>query len=350
LKISQNAELQRKFYDYKKSFPLDSLMTFPAFTSVSLDDKVADRFGDYVLFQFTRVRGVRIRALSALPDEAEVLVPPPSVYKIVAVAVFRGNLVVTLERVDCPLTYLAEPTVVAALPPAAPTSAAPAGDDVEEELQGLVSEMLRLKIGVKKACVALARALADEGVVTLEHVQFMQPQDARDIFDRAGFRQFQTDVVMRAFAPASGHSAAPSAGGGAGSSKVLFHAPAAVPSTASQVPLLLPHSHANYLVVTCSRSAGRATFARTKTRTCSAQPAACAIRPATPSLLPGLQLPPLLHLLLFLPRTFSALLPLLPSLLLLQPLCHRFSLQLFLLPAAFEPHTRTPPPPLPHAV
>ena len=324
-------------------------MTFPAFTSVSLDDKVADRFGDYVLFQFTRVRGVRIRALSALPDEAEVLVPPPSVYKIVAVAVFRGNLVVTLERVDCPLTYLAEPTVVAALPPAAPTSAAPAGDDVEEELQGLVSEMLRLKIGVKKACVALARALADEGVVTLEHVQFMQPQDARDIFDRAGFRQFQTDVVMRAFAPASGHSAAPSAGGGAGSSKVLFHAPAAVPSTASQVPLLLPHCHANYVVVTCSRSAGLATFARTKTRTCSALPAACAIRPATPSLLPGLQLPPLLHLLHSLPRTFSALLPLLHSLLLLQPIFHRFSLQLFLLPAAFEPHTCTPPPPLPHA-
>ena len=56
---------------------MGSLMTFPAFTSVSLDDKVANGFGDHVLFQFTRVRGVRIRALSQLPEEAEVLVPPP---------------------------------------------------------------------------------------------------------------------------------------------------------------------------------------------------------------------------------------------------------------------------------
>ena len=81
-------------------------MTLPAFTSVSLDDKVADGFGDHLLFQFTRVRGVRIRSLSAVPKEAEVLVPPPSVHRIVAVAMFHGSLVVTLESVHSPLAYL----------------------------------------------------------------------------------------------------------------------------------------------------------------------------------------------------------------------------------------------------
>ena len=79
LKIALNAELKGKFDTYKTSFVVGSLTTFPAFTSVSLDDKVANGFGDHVLFQFTRVRGVRIRALSQVPEEAEVLVPPPSV-------------------------------------------------------------------------------------------------------------------------------------------------------------------------------------------------------------------------------------------------------------------------------
>jgi hypothetical protein len=68
--------VRRKFDDHKSIFPVGSLLTFAAFTSVSLDDKVADGFGDRVLFNFTRVRGVRIRSLSAEPQEAEVLVPP----------------------------------------------------------------------------------------------------------------------------------------------------------------------------------------------------------------------------------------------------------------------------------
>jgi hypothetical protein len=130
LKIAQNAELRRKFNDHKSGFPVGSLLTFAAFTSVSLDDRVANGFGDHVLFTFTRVRGVRIRALSAEPQEAEVLVPPPSVFRIVAAAMFHGSLVVTLERVDSPLTYLAlPPSPAAPLPPPHPTpspSASPA--------------------------------------------------------------------------------------------------------------------------------------------------------------------------------------------------------------------------------
>jgi hypothetical protein len=83
-----------------------NLVTLPAFTSVTLDDKVASGFGDHLMFTFTRVRGVRIRALSAMPQEAEVLVPPPSVHRILAVAMFHGSLVVTLECAESPLSYL----------------------------------------------------------------------------------------------------------------------------------------------------------------------------------------------------------------------------------------------------
>ena len=102
---------------------MGSLLTFAAFTSVSLDDKVANGFGDHVLFNFTRVRGVRIRALSAVPQEAEVLVPPPSVFRILTVAMFHGSLMVTLERVDSPLTYLplSPPPPPSLLPPPSAT-------------------------------------------------------------------------------------------------------------------------------------------------------------------------------------------------------------------------------------
>ena len=125
LKIAHNAELRQKFNDHKSGFPVGSLLTFAAFTSVSLDDKVANGFGDHVLFNFTRVRGVRIRALSAVPQEAEVLVPPPSVFRIIAAAMFHGSLVITLERVDSPLTYLALPPSLASSPAPAPPAPAP---------------------------------------------------------------------------------------------------------------------------------------------------------------------------------------------------------------------------------
>ena len=55
LKIAHNAELRQKFNDPKTGFPVGSLLTFAAFTSVSLDDKVANGCGDHVLFNFIRL-------------------------------------------------------------------------------------------------------------------------------------------------------------------------------------------------------------------------------------------------------------------------------------------------------
>ncbi len=86
LKLDGNAELKRKYLDHKTEFVVGQLMTFPAFMSVSTDDSVADDFGDYVFFVFVKVRGARIARLSQLPKEAEILVPPPSVFRIKAVA------------------------------------------------------------------------------------------------------------------------------------------------------------------------------------------------------------------------------------------------------------------------
>ncbi len=64
LKLDGNAELKRKYLDYKTEFVVGQLMTFPAFMSVSTDDSVANDFGDYVFFVFVKVRGARIARLS----------------------------------------------------------------------------------------------------------------------------------------------------------------------------------------------------------------------------------------------------------------------------------------------
>ena len=108
LKLDGNAELKRKYLDHKTEFVVGQLMTFPAFMSVSTDDSVADDFGDYVFFVFVKVRGARIARLSQLPKEAEILVPPPSVFRIKAVAKFGGKLTITLEQEACPLSYLTQ--------------------------------------------------------------------------------------------------------------------------------------------------------------------------------------------------------------------------------------------------
>jgi len=108
LRLDGNEELERKYLDHKNEFIVGNLMTFPAFMSISTDDSVADHFGDYVFFVFVKVRGARIAQLSQVPKEAEVLVPPPSVFRIKAVAKFGGRLTVTLEQVDSPLTYVSQ--------------------------------------------------------------------------------------------------------------------------------------------------------------------------------------------------------------------------------------------------
>ena len=220
LKISQNAELRHKFNDHKTGFPVGSLLTFAAFTSVSLDDQVANGFGDHVLFNFTRVRGVRIRALSAVPQEAEVLVPPPSVFRIVTVAKFHGSLMVTLERVESPLTYLALPPAPPATahvssggsavtcPPAAafppPASAAghvAAAEPEDPDVVALGQSLKALGVGTSAACSNFAKSLAHQGILTMERLKKMPVPQAKKALEIVKMTEFQIEAIMEALAP-----------------------------------------------------------------------------------------------------------------------------------------------------
>jgi len=106
VKVAKSPLLKRKYENYSEAFKVGSRVTFAAFTSLSLADSTAESFGDRILFQFTRVRGVRIAELSAIPSELEILVEPPAVFKVTSCAKFHGVLSVVLEAVESPLRYL----------------------------------------------------------------------------------------------------------------------------------------------------------------------------------------------------------------------------------------------------
>jgi hypothetical protein len=169
LTLDGNAELARKYADYKTEFVVGDLMTFPAFMSVSTDDSVADDFGDFLFFVFVNVTGARIALLSLLPKEAEILVPPPSVFRIKAVAKFGGRLTITLDQEPSPLTYLSNtapvPVALSTLPAAAPAAAAAAAAAPSSLIADLAVPQVALLVkSVKPSFHKYAAAIVEHDV------------------------------------------------------------------------------------------------------------------------------------------------------------------------------------------
>ena len=122
--IANNPDYQRKYDNYGEDYAVGKLVTFGPFLSCSMHDGVAasPEFHDCLLFQFINVRGVSISHLSEYAGEQEVLIAPPSVFRVVARMHVQGRgghydeqqqqwvgglVMITLEQVlDTPLTYL----------------------------------------------------------------------------------------------------------------------------------------------------------------------------------------------------------------------------------------------------
>jgi TPR repeat protein len=98
VKIADNPALLHQHANYKSEFAPGSLLTFNAFTSVSLLDTATEQFGDSLFYQFLKIRGVNISALSKYPNESELLVMPPGVFRISAAYMLGGRLIVTLSQ------------------------------------------------------------------------------------------------------------------------------------------------------------------------------------------------------------------------------------------------------------
>ena len=220
LKLDGNAELKRKYLDYKNEFVVGQLMTFPAFMSVSTDDSVADDFGDFVFFVFVKVRGARVARLSQLPKEAEILVPPPSVFRIKAVAKVGttksfvgghevksgGRLTVTLEQESCPLTYLSQKASVAHVASTAAPAAVslpPAVASEDPKVLVLSKALEALDVASAALCLKFAKALDEQGILTMERLKKLPEADAREALEAAGMKKLQVRSVMEAIASSS---------------------------------------------------------------------------------------------------------------------------------------------------
>jgi hypothetical protein len=74
-----------------------------------------------------------------------------------------------------------------------------AADDFEEELKGLVSEMIDVQVGLKKNCVTFARFLAGEGLMSLGELRPMSAAEARELLEKSGMKKLQIDKVLAAY-------------------------------------------------------------------------------------------------------------------------------------------------------
>jgi hypothetical protein len=122
---SHDAELKRQCDSYAATFAAGTFLSFPSFFSATtsgthLDESLSSlqsskkSSGDQVWMNFTRLRGVRSSSFSDFGFEDEIVVPPPSMFRIISAAKIHGGLVLTLESVDSPLAYLTT------TPPASP--------------------------------------------------------------------------------------------------------------------------------------------------------------------------------------------------------------------------------------
>jgi hypothetical protein len=103
VKIGSNLDLQKKFDNWQEAFKPETLITFAAFTSVTKECRNVHSFGQQtgdMFFHFLNVRGINISGVSIFPDEAEILIVPPSVFRVAGTFTLYGNLIVSLTHVE----------------------------------------------------------------------------------------------------------------------------------------------------------------------------------------------------------------------------------------------------------
>jgi hypothetical protein len=100
VKIKPGSVLEDKFNKSETVFVPQQLITFAGFTSVTRVASEAQNFGDYFFFHFLSVRGVDISSVSAYPQEMELLVIPPAVFRVGGACKLYGRLTVPLTQVE----------------------------------------------------------------------------------------------------------------------------------------------------------------------------------------------------------------------------------------------------------
>ena len=222
--------------DLRAQYPKDREVTWFQFSSCTCNIEVeqSEQFcgstGTRTLFsiELTTGRARIITEFSLVPSEAEVLLPPNSRFKVVShFDAGNGLTIIQLKELppkdpiidfDAPSSAAAPATAAAA---AAPPTHAPAASGgaaaLDPEVEALADSLVALKLGAKKACVAFAEVLYQEGVVHIEDLALFPAASARVLLANAGLKELQQIKVMQAvapapaFAPATAPSASPAA-------------------------------------------------------------------------------------------------------------------------------------------
>ena len=212
--------------DLSSQYPKDREVTWFQFSSCTCDLSVeqSDQFcgskGDRTLFtiELTTGRSRLITDYSLVPSEAEVLLPPNCRFKVKGVFKSADGLIaIQLEELPClepildfdaPVASVAPGTKPPALAVAFGGSAAAEGED--PKILALSRALEALDVGTAAACLNFAKALGDQGVLSIDRLKKLSMDKALKVLEMVKMSEFQIDAVMEAVgAPASAAAAAP---------------------------------------------------------------------------------------------------------------------------------------------
>jgi TPR repeat protein len=104
VKIGDCTALQAKYDNHEIVFRPESLITFASFTSVTRESRQVQNFGEEyghsIFFHFLSVRGIDVSSVSMYPEEAEILVIPPAVFRVGGSCKLYRKLTVPLTQVE----------------------------------------------------------------------------------------------------------------------------------------------------------------------------------------------------------------------------------------------------------
>jgi hypothetical protein len=138
---------------------------------------------------------------------------------------FKNSLMVTLEMIASPLTYLkvSESSTSSGVSLSNLASVVLSHSHIlDPMLESLAAQLVLLKIATSSACNKLAHALGDHGVMSLEDLQKLEPVKAKTLMENVGMKELQIVKITEHFGsvPSTCAAEAPLEDGG-GSTEVV---------------------------------------------------------------------------------------------------------------------------------
>jgi hypothetical protein len=205
--------------DLSSQYPKDREVTWFQFSSCTCDLSVeqSDQFcgskGDRTLFtiELTTGRSRLITDYSLVPSEAEVLLPPNCRFKVKGVFKSADGLIaIQLEELPClePILDFDAPvaSVAPATKPPAPAVAfggSAAAEAEDPKILALSRALEALDVGTAAACLNFAKALGDQGVLSIDRLKKLPDSHVREVLEAVGMKKLQIITIMEAVVAAA---------------------------------------------------------------------------------------------------------------------------------------------------